>query len=108
MATQYPPPSKRQKREQAEIARQQQDIDTTIPDGTVRVRFVDQATGESGSIPVLTVPLSQASTKNLELLLNNLKDQADDQIPYRFFPDGATEALADKVVLRRIAYSPVA
>jgi ribosome assembly protein 4 len=96
MATQYPPPSKRQKREQGEIARLQQDIDTTIPDGTVRVRFVDQATGESGSLPVLTVQLGQASTKNLELLLNELKDQADDQIPYRFFPDGATEALGDK------------
>ena len=96
MATQVPPPSKRQKREQAEIARQQQDIDTTIPDGTVRIRFVDQATGESGSIPVLTVPLSQSSTKNLEILLNELKDQSDDRIPYRFFPDGATEALGDK------------
>jgi len=96
MATQYPPPSKRQKREQAEIARQQQDIDTTIPDGTVRVRFVDQATGESGNLPVLTVPLSQASTKNLEILLNELKEQGDDRIPYRFFLEGAAEALGDK------------
>lgn len=96
MATQYPPPSKRQKRAQVELTREQQDIDTTIPDGTVRVRFVDQATGESGSLPVLTVPLSQATTKNLEILLNNLKDQADDQVPYRFFHDEATEALGDK------------
>ncbi|ORY11224.1 F-box/WD repeat-containing protein pof1 [Clohesyomyces aquaticus] len=95
MATQYPPPSKRQKRAQAEIAREQQDVDETIPDGTVRIRFVDQATGETGSIPVLTVPLSQASTKNLEILLNELKEQGDDRIPYRFFPDGAAEALGD-------------
>jgi ribosome assembly protein 4 len=96
MATQLPPPSKRQKREQAEKARQQQDIDTTIPDGTVRIRFVDQSTGETGDIPVLTVPLSQASTQNLEILLNELKEQGDDRIPYRFFPDGANEALGDK------------
>ncbi|KAF2740510.1 F-box/WD repeat-containing protein pof1 [Polyplosphaeria fusca] len=96
MSTQVPPPSKRQKRAQAEVARTQQDIDTTIPDGSVRVRFVDQATGEIGNLPVLTVPLSQASTKNLEILLNELKEQGDDRIPYRFFPDGATEALGDK------------
>ncbi|KAF2185030.1 F-box/WD repeat-containing protein pof1 [Zopfia rhizophila CBS 207.26] len=106
MATQYPPPSKRQKREQAEIARQQQDVEQTIPDGSVRVRFVDQATGETGSLPVLTVPLSQASTKNLEILLNELKDQADDRIPYRFFPDGGAEALGDKEDLYNALVKP--
>ncbi|KAF1996095.1 F-box/WD repeat-containing protein pof1 [Amniculicola lignicola CBS 123094] len=95
MATQVPPPSKRQKRAQVELTGTQQDL-PEIPDGSVRVRFVDQATGETGNIPVLTVPLSQASTKNLEILLNNLKDQTDDQIPYRFFPEGAPEALGDK------------
>jgi ribosome assembly protein 4 len=96
MTTQYPPPTKRQKRAQAEYTSQQQEIDATIPDGTVRIRFVDQATGETGTLPVLTVPISQASTKNLEILLNELKDQSDDRIPYRFFPDGANEALGDK------------
>jgi ribosome assembly protein 4 len=106
MATQYPPPSKRQKRAQAEFTREQQDVDTTIPDGTVRVRFVDQATGETGSLPVLTVQLSQATTKNLEILLNNLKDQADDQVPYRFFHDEATEALGDKEDLYNALVKP--
>ncbi|KAF2206080.1 WD40 repeat-like protein [Delitschia confertaspora ATCC 74209] len=106
MATLVPPPSKRVKREQAEIARQQQDIDSTIPDGTVRVRFVDQATGETGTLPVLTVPLSQATTKNLEILLNELKDQGDDRIPYRFFPDGHAEALGDKEDLYNALVKP--
>jgi ribosome assembly protein 4 len=96
MATQVPPPSKRQKREQIEFTRNQQDIKPSIPDGTVRVRFIDQSTGETGNLPVLTVPLSQASTKNLELLLNELKEQADDRIPYRFYANGAAEALGDK------------
>ncbi|KAF2744081.1 F-box/WD repeat-containing protein pof1 [Sporormia fimetaria CBS 119925] len=96
MATQYPPPSKRQKRAQAELTSTQADLSNTIPDGTVRIRFVDQATGQTGTLPVLTVPLSQASTKNLEILLNELKDQSDDRIPYRFFPFNSPEALGDK------------
>lgn len=96
MATLVPPPSKRVKREQAELARTQQDVHETIPDGSVRVRFVDQATGETGTLPVLTVPLSQASTKNLEILLNELQDRGDDRIPYRFFHEADAEALGDK------------
>jgi len=106
MATLVPPPSKRVKREQAEIARKQQDVEQSIPDGSVRVRFVDQATGETGTLPVLTVPLSQASTKNLEILLNELKDQGDDRIPYRFFPDGNAEALGEKEDLYNALVKP--
>ncbi|KAF2242791.1 WD40 repeat-like protein [Trematosphaeria pertusa] len=96
MATLPPPPSKRQKREALEKSSLQTDLTSTIPDGTIRTRFVDQATGSSDTLPVLTVPLSQATTKNLEILLNELKEQSDDRIPYRFYPDGSAEALGDK------------
>ena len=73
MATTLPPPSKRQRTAQAELARAQQDVDT-IPDnlGSIRVQFLDQATGESAGPPV-SVPVRDATVKNLELLLNTLQ-----------------------------------
>ncbi|KAJ4344571.1 ribosome assembly [Didymosphaeria variabile] len=96
MATQFPPPSKRQKRE-AIAASSTQAPTESIPDGSIRIRFVDQSTGTSGTLPVLTVPLSQATTTNLNLLLNSLKDQLDDDaIPYRFYHGESPEALGDK------------
>lgn len=73
MATILPPPSKRQRIGVAELARAQQDVDT-IPDdlGSVRVQFLDQATGLSAGPPV-SVPVRDATVKNLELLLNTLQ-----------------------------------
>lgn len=73
MATLLPPPTKRQKVETAEKARQQQDIQG-IPDnlGSVRVQFFDQATG-SATGPAVSVPVADANVKNLETLLNTLR-----------------------------------
>ena len=72
MATLVPPPSKRQKTAIAEKAREQQDVDL-IPDdlGSIRVQFVDQTSGQSSAPPV-SVPVVNATVKNLELLLNTL------------------------------------
>lgn len=73
MATVVPPPSKRQKTAVALRAREQQEIDA-IPDnlGSVRVQFHDHATGKAIATPV-SIPLADASVKNLELLLNTLQ-----------------------------------
>jgi ribosome assembly protein 4 len=73
MATVLPPPSKRQKVEAIERARQQQDI-PSVPNnlGSVRVQFTDQRTGEPTGGPIL-VSIADASVKNLELLLNSLR-----------------------------------
>ena len=73
MSTVLPPPSKRQKTAFVEKARQKQELDV-IPDGlgSVRVQFVDQATGKSSGPPI-SVPVAEASVKNLELLLNTLQ-----------------------------------
>ncbi len=73
MATTLPPPSKRQRTAVAELARAQQDVDT-IPDnlGSIRVQFLDQATGLSAGPPV-SIPVRDATVKNLELLLNTLQ-----------------------------------
>ena len=73
MATTLPPPSKRQRTAVAELASAQQAVDT-IPEnlGSIRVQFLDQATGESAGPPV-SVPVRDATVKNLELLLNTLQ-----------------------------------
>lgn len=73
MATLVPPPTKRQKLEIAEKARLQQEIQT-IPDnlGSIRVQFFDQATGEATG-PAVSVPVADATVKNLETLLNTLQ-----------------------------------
>lgn len=73
MATTLPPASKRQRTAVAELARAQQDVDT-IPSnlGSIRVQFLDQATSKSAGPPV-SVPVQDATVKNLELLLNTLQ-----------------------------------
>jgi ribosome assembly protein 4 len=73
MATVLPPPTKRQKREVVENARQQQAIQE-IPNhlGSVRVQFVDHATGSSAT-PAVSIPVADTSIKNLEILLNTLQ-----------------------------------
>lgn len=74
MATVVPPPSKRQRLEISEKARQQQEVQT-IPDGlgSIRVQFFDQATGKATG-PAVAVPVADSSTKNLETLLNTLQE----------------------------------
>jgi len=73
MATVLPPPSKRQRLQVAEKARQQQEIQT-IPDnlGSIRVQFFDQTTGNATG-PAVAVPIVDSTVKNLETLLNTLK-----------------------------------
>lgn len=73
MATVLPPPSKRQRLEISEKARQQQEI-STIPQnlGSVRVQFVDQNSGLITG-PAVAVPVADATVKNLETLLNTLQ-----------------------------------
>ncbi|KAF2499525.1 F-box/WD repeat-containing protein pof1 [Lophium mytilinum] len=113
MATVPPPPSKRQKTAAAALAREQADVTEDIPEGAIRVRFVDQATGEAGSLPVISIALANATTKNLELLLNELQERGDDRIPYRFFYtsggppyDGGGEALGDRSDLYNALVKP--
>lgn len=73
MATLLPPPTKRQRTDIAEKSHHQQEIQS-IPDnlGSVRVQFFDQATG-SATGPAVSVPVADASVKNLETLLNTLQ-----------------------------------
>lgn len=72
MATVLPPPSKRQRVAAADKAREQQEIDH-IPDdlGSVRLQFLDPATG--GHTAPISVPVVNATVKNLEVLLNTLQ-----------------------------------
>jgi ribosome assembly protein 4 len=74
MATVLPPPSKRQRTDAANRAREQQDVEEIPADaGTLRLQFFDETTGlPIGQGPVL-VPVADANPKNLELLLNTLQ-----------------------------------
>lgn len=60
MATVLPPPSKRQKREALEKSSVQA-APEIIPEGSIRVNFIDRATGQSTG-PSISVPLAQASS----------------------------------------------
>ena len=73
MATVVPPPSKRQKTAVAEKSREQQSVED-IPSGlgSIRVQFNDQSTGQSIGAPI-SVPVVDATVKNLELLLNTIQ-----------------------------------
>ena len=73
MATVLPPPSKRQKTAVAEKSREQQTVESIPNDlGNMRVQFVDQSTGQAIGTPI-SVPVVDATVKNLELLLNTLQ-----------------------------------
>jgi hypothetical protein len=74
MATVIPPPSKRQRTDAADRAREQQDIEVIPADaGSLRLQFFDETTGlPIGQGPIL-VPVADANPKNLELLLNTLQ-----------------------------------
>ena len=72
MATLPPPPNRKQKTAAAQKAREQQDVDI-IPSGigNVRIRFFDEGTGRSFGDTV-SIPVADATTGNLELLVNSL------------------------------------
>lgn len=72
MATVPPPPSKRQKLA-AETAKAEALEATRIPEnlGSVRVQFADSTSGHATGTPI-SIPIAQASAKNLEHLLNDL------------------------------------
>ena len=73
MATLVPPPSKRQKTEVAEKSREQQSVESIPSDlGSIRVQFNDQSTGQAFGAPI-SVPVVDATARNLELLLNTLQ-----------------------------------
>lgn len=73
MATTIPPPNKRQKVAITEkkIA---EEADQQIPAnlGNVTVQFVDQTNGHSTGAPI-AIPITDATSKNLEHLLNTLQ-----------------------------------
>ena len=73
MATVAPPPSKRQKVAITTKAQAKEDANV-IPDdlGSIRIQFVDQATGKFAGVPV-NVPVADATVRNLESLLNTLQ-----------------------------------
>ncbi|RMY94936.1 hypothetical protein D0862_08852 [Hortaea werneckii] len=99
MATVLPPPSKRQKREQAERAAQPVE-QPTIPEGFQRIQFRDADSGEPQG-PVVNVPLSELSPKNLSVLSNTLNGKTDpsERLPYRFYnPLGEGEFSQDQIV----------
>ncbi|TLD18062.1 hypothetical protein PspLS_10519 [Pyricularia sp. CBS 133598] len=86
MATVAPPPSKRQRREQAARATAQQDVTAVLapPTGSFRARFVSGSDG-SPLADAVEIPLADASEKNVSLLLNTLLGRdADESVPYRF------------------------
>lgn len=73
MATLPPPPSKRQKLADEQRAREQQDVNTIPGDlGSIRIHFFNQATGKATG-GAISVPVADATVKNLELLLNSLQ-----------------------------------
>lgn len=74
MTTLVPPPSKRQKLEAAERARNPAEIET-IPEnlGSFRIQFVDQSSGKSTG-PVVSVSVKDATVRNLESLLNTINE----------------------------------
>jgi hypothetical protein len=73
MATVVPPPSKRQKLEAADKSQREAEF-ARIPDdlGSVRIQFVDQASGNATG-PVVAVPVKDATVKNLETVLNTIQ-----------------------------------
>ena len=81
MTTELPPPSKRQKLEASEKARQRAES-AIVPTnfGSVRVQFVDQSTGNTTG-PVVALPVHDATIKNLENLLNTLQGNVGMQHP---------------------------
>ena len=72
MATVAPPPSKRQRREVLERTQVQQDVTAaaTAELGSLKARFVDSDGNQMTD--VIEIPVSDATEKNVSLLLNTL------------------------------------
>ena len=88
MATIPPPLSKKQKTALTEKAKKQDISLTSLPQGNVRLRFYDHET-DSPLGPSVLIPLAQATTQNLNLLVKNLKgvdnpSSAEENVPYSF------------------------
>jgi len=85
MATVLPPPSKRQKKAEAERS-QHQVAPESVPDGLQRIQFRDADSGQPQG-PVVTVSLADLTPRNLSLLLNTLlgRNEASERLPYRFY-----------------------
>ena len=85
MATVLPPPSKRQRTQAAQLAREQAAPDT-IPAGLQRIQFRDADSGEAQGA-VVTLSLADLTPQNLSLLLNSLlgRLQPHERLPYRFY-----------------------
>jgi len=74
MATVLPPPSKRQRTDAADRARQQQDIEEIPSDaGSLRIQFFDETTGLPIGQTHIVLAVADANPKNLEVLLNELQ-----------------------------------
>ena len=74
MTTTLPPLSKRQRTLVAEKAREQQQIEAIPEDlGSIRVQFYDQASDNHATGAPISIPVADATVKNLELLLNTLQ-----------------------------------
>jgi ribosome assembly protein 4 len=103
MATIVPPPSKRQQTAINAISRVQVQPQPP-PAGSIRIRIHDRSTNKPLGQSLVSVPLADASVKNLGLLVNSLNDTADpaDRVPYQFFylrqkggnDDSATQELS--------------
>ena len=73
MATIVPPPSKRQRLESLEKAKQEAEANAIPPGlGSVRVQFIDGGSG-NGTGPAVSIPIENSSIKNLEILLNSIQ-----------------------------------
>ncbi|KAK3677811.1 ribosome assembly [Recurvomyces mirabilis] len=99
MATVLPPPSKRQKRDDAARARDPVE-QPTIPEGLQRIQFRDADTGAAQG-PVVSVSLADLRSQNLSLLLNSLLGKTDpaDRLPYRFYnPLGDGEFNQEQII----------
>ncbi|TGO82071.1 hypothetical protein BPOR_0929g00030 [Botrytis porri] len=86
MSTVPPPPSKRQRTDAFEKARAQQVIKEIPSDaGSLKIQFLDDATGLPLTDGPILVPIADASPKNLGILLNTLLGRdPSNYIAYRF------------------------
>lgn len=74
MATVLPPPSKRQRTDAADRAREQQDIEEVPSNaGSLRIQFFDETTGLPIGQSHVVLAVADANPKNLEVLLNELQ-----------------------------------
>ena len=88
MATLPPPLSKKQKTAVAQKSAKQDTSLTSLPQGNVRLRFYDHET-DNPLGPSILIPLAQATTQNLNLLVKNLKglddpSNVEENVPYSF------------------------